>query len=145
MFFVINTFLVVIFSICVTISQYLGWHAAYFCRLQTFFAVEEWVLFLLQKLSDTKTENSHPIGHWNDHGYPPQTKSQSDGIMMGNESNSSSRLVLNKDFMESQNINGAVKMTPSGQTAKNNGVMMSHFTSAYATSFSPSRYFWSSI
>ncbi|KAL8200211.1 hypothetical protein R6Q57_011550 [Mikania cordata] len=62
------------------------------------------------KSSDKKVENTRPYGLWND--------------------------FENKDFMETQKNNEAVKMVPSGQTANNGGM----FSSASTPSFSPSRY-----
>ncbi|KAI3824366.1 hypothetical protein L1987_05824 [Smallanthus sonchifolius] len=92
------------------------------------------------KSSDIKSENSHPIGHRNDDGYLPPTKSPTvGGIKMGNNFAfyDSSTLLLNKDFMETQKINEAVTMVPSDHTTTNNGGM---FSSASTSSFSPSRY-----
>lgn len=93
-------------------------------------------------MRETKAEDHH----WNDNGYPPQTQSLTEGTKMENESTyNPSTLVVNKDFirnvvdpMETQKINGAVKMVPSAHTVTNNGGMMSQFSSA---SVSPSRYF----
>ncbi|XP_071701672.1 uncharacterized protein [Rutidosis leptorrhynchoides] len=56
-----------------------------------------------------------------------------------------SNLNLNKDRNvvgpnETQTKNGTVKMLPSGYTGPNNGGMMSQFSSASTSSFSPSRY-----
>ncbi|KAF5779231.1 hypothetical protein HanRHA438_Chr12g0568271 [Helianthus annuus] len=62
------------------------------------------------KSSDTKTENTPPIGHSNNHE--------------------------NKDFMETQ-INEAAKMVPGDHTTTNNGGM---FSSASTSLLSPSRY-----
>lgn len=93
------------------------------------------------KSSNAKAENSHPTGQWSDDGYLPQTKRQTEGSKMRNESAfyDSSTLVTSKDFagnvvdpMENQKINGAVKMLPNG------GV--SQFSSASTAPFSPSRY-----
>ncbi|XP_021987192.1 uncharacterized protein LOC110883849 isoform X2 [Helianthus annuus] len=74
------------------------------------------------KSRELKAENSHPAGHWNDNSYLPPTKSP---------------IVLNKDFRETQKVNEAVTMVPSGHTMTNNGGM---FSSASTSSFSPSRY-----
>ncbi|KAM0067544.1 hypothetical protein Hdeb2414_s0002g00062491 [Helianthus debilis subsp. tardiflorus] len=74
------------------------------------------------KSRELKAENSQPAGHWNDNSYLPPTKSP---------------IVLNKDFRETQKVNEAVTMVPSGHTMTNNGVM---FSSASTSSFSPSRY-----
>ncbi|KAK9074926.1 hypothetical protein SSX86_003245 [Deinandra increscens subsp. villosa] len=63
------------------------------------------------KLSDTKAENTRPIGHSNDHE--------------------------NKDFMEPQKINEVVRMVSSGHATTNDGGM---FSSASTSSFSPLRY-----
>lgn len=85
-------------------------HTFEVCKL-FFFIIEESVLLLWQKSGDTKDENTHPIGQWNDHE--------------------------NEDFMETQKINDTVKMVPSGHTTTNNGGM---FSSASTSSFSPLRY-----
>lgn len=76
-----------------------------------YFVVEESVIFLLQKSSNTKTESTYPIGH-----------------LENNE---------NKDFMETQKISEAVKMVPSDHTTTYNGGI---FSSASTSSLSPSRY-----
>lgn len=117
------------------------------------------------KSSHTKAESCHPTDHWSDHGYLPQTNnravspsmSPTEGIKTGNESAfyDSSRLVLRQGFtgdvvdpmiqvsrgshLETQNINGAIKMLSSGHTAKDNGGL-SQFSSASPASCSPSRY-----
>ncbi|XP_071702191.1 uncharacterized protein [Rutidosis leptorrhynchoides] len=87
------------------------------------------------KLKDTKAESRQ----WNDNGY--------EGNKMQNETTfyNSSTLVFNKDGnvvdpMETEKKNGAVKMLPSGHTVLNNGSMMSQFSLASTSSFSPSRY-----
>lgn len=116
------------------------------------------------KSSDTKAETCHPIDHWSDHGYLPQTndravspsRSPTEGFKTGNESAlyDSSRLVLRKDMgndvdpviqvsrgshLETQKINGTFKMLSSSHTAKDNGGL-NQFSSASAASCSPSRY-----
>ncbi|KAD0994768.1 hypothetical protein E3N88_43442 [Mikania micrantha] len=91
------------------------------------------------KLSDIKAENSHPVDHWNDHGYLPPTKSQTvGGVKMGNDSAfyDSSKLLLNKDFLETQKINETVTMARSDNTTNNGGILSYASTSA----FPPSRY-----
>lgn len=73
------------------------------------------------KSSDTKPQNSQPIGQWSDRDYQPQTN---DKDYLGIFVNSS---------MPTQGLNGGLKMLPGGHTVTNNGATSTE-------SFSPSRY-----
>lgn len=73
------------------------------------------------KSSDTKAQNSQPIGQWSDGDYQAQTN---DKDYLGIFVNSS---------MPTQRLNGGLKMLPGGHTVTNNGATSTE-------SFSPSRY-----
>ncbi|GJU84125.1 hypothetical protein Tco_1291671 [Tanacetum coccineum] len=74
-----------------------------------------------EKSSDTKAQNSQPIGQWSDRDYQPQTN---DKDYLGNFVNSS---------MPTHRLNEGLKMLPGGHAVTNNGATSTE-------SFSPSRY-----